>query len=296
MRAPTVEIPAPATFTDGNDPEFRVWKSALLRKFHAYSDLFPDEAFKLDYVLSYIRGEAQEALQPYLDADAGDKEITTVEGLLQWLEGHYMDPTELERAKADFHDLHQTKCESYRAFCLEFLQLAGKAKINMDDLKREFHDKLTGRLRSDMTASYLDPRVDFNTYQRLGHHYTLQYALQNKRKGVVGDDLVSGSAGSSGSCPRRHGSRSGNKTKDKGKQGSSSPGAGGCSDRPGKAHGIPDKECQKLMDAGRCFYCEEAGHKKVNCVKFLTAHLKELKAAKGKATASDGQSLILHGA
>ena len=52
----------------------------------------------------------------------------------------------------------------------------------MDDWKRKFHYKLRARLRDDMMVSYLDPRVDFMAYQRLGHHYALQYAPQNKRK------------------------------------------------------------------------------------------------------------------
>ncbi|KAK4102447.1 hypothetical protein N658DRAFT_408376, partial [Parathielavia hyrcaniae] len=117
-------------------------------KLEGNADHYTSESARFGYAVSLIGGTAEEALQPYLDPEAADKQINTVDGLLNWLSDFYTDPAELENSKADFGALYQKDHPDYQTFCTKFVQLAIKAKIADDEWKREFHNRMIPRLKN----------------------------------------------------------------------------------------------------------------------------------------------------
>jgi hypothetical protein len=255
----TAKIADPEKFTNGKNPKFSVWKAQVLRKIRGNSELFPTDASKFGYAVSYIAGDAMESLEPFLEDDA-IAPITTLDELFEFLRGFYKDPTEQQRAKNDFRDLTMKQGQSFREFLTQFVQEASKAQISKAEWKDELNQRLNSRLQYGMTPHFIDPRVDFDEFARLGHQYSLQYDVieKQKKKNQPGGSSQGGSGG-----------------KGKDKAGSPAQGGKGKSPAPTDAE---KKEREELREAGKCFYCKEVGHVKSQCPKRLAASIKQLKA------------------
>jgi hypothetical protein len=273
--ARTAKIADPEKFTDGISPKYSVWKSALLRKFAGNADLFPTEATKLGYAASHIGGQAMEALDPHLE-DGSPEQIVDVEGLLDFLDQYYTDPTELQRAQDEFLDLSMGS-STFREFCTAFVQTAIKAQVPKTTWKREFNRRLNRRLQNGLTRDYIDASVGFEAFQRLGHQFALQYSVIDKvHKPASSKNDKGGASGSSLSGTGTGG----------GTARSSTPRA-----RSGTpvAKDLDKKERDELKDAGKCFYCKEEGHIRTHCPKLLAAAIRKMQTLQpqSKPAASD---------
>lgn len=255
----TAKIADPAKFTDGKDPKFTVWKAALLRKFKGNADLFPTEASKFGYTLSYIAGDAMECLEPYLDGDCEDP-ITTTEEVFETLQGFYKDPTELDKAKDEFHSLKMINNQDFREFCTQFVKLAVKAKIARAEWKREFNNRLTNRLRTGLIRDYLDASVSFDEFQQLGHQFALQFHMMAKDQKATGSTNKGrgGGTGSTGSGTTTTGTST----------------AAAKAGTPGKSPS--PEETEKLRAEDKCFFCRQVGHRKVDCPKRIAASIRRM--------------------
>lgn len=267
----TARIADPDKFTDGKAPKLSVWKAALKRKLEGNSELFPTEACKFGYALSHIGGDAMEALDCHLE-DGALEPITTLEDLIDFLECQYKDPTELQQAKNDFHDLAMSTGQSYREFLTSFVQTASKAGIPKAEWKYEFNRRLTWRLQVGMTRDYIDETVNFEEFSRLGHQYALQYRAIDKQKSVGKKGTSSGGTSSRGS-----GGTTGTKNK------STTPARQGSRDTPSTRQltEAEKKERGELREQGKCFFCKKTGHLKANCPDRIAAAIKLLEAQPG---------------
>ena len=184
VTAKTAKIADPDKFTDGKSPTLSVWKAQLKCKFNGNRELFPTEDSKFGYATSYISGEVQENLEPFLSEDCLEEDrITNVDELLVFLENAYKDPTELARAKRDFKDLaidKGGKTVSYRDFVIKFNHLVVKARIPKSEWKEEFNQRLSRRLQYGMTREFIDDSIDYTEFVRLGYQYSLQYDNYSK--------------------------------------------------------------------------------------------------------------------
>lgn len=73
--------------------------------------------------------------------------FATVEDMYMALEELFTDPGEVEQAKDQFRDLQMARTQSFAEFKMDFLQLAGLAKVPRTSYVDELYDKLTDKLK-----------------------------------------------------------------------------------------------------------------------------------------------------
>lgn len=264
--ARTAKIADPEKFTNGTSPKLAVWKSAVKRKFEGNADQFPSDATKFAYAVSWIGGEAAEALQVYLDIEDSDKAITTTAALFQFLDDFFTDPTERDKASNDFDSLRMSQGTDYKAFHTAFIQAAHKAYIPKDRWKREFNNRLSKRIQYGLIRDFISDNVGFEEFARTGHQLALQYSVIDSKERPA--------AGGSGTPTG----------KPAGKAGKKPAGASGSTGKPRQGTPAPNREKlgsterDELMAAGKCFYCKKEGHTKANCPDRLAAAIRLIEA------------------
>jgi hypothetical protein len=267
----TAKIADPEKFTDGKAPKLSTWKAALKRKFKGNPELFPSEATKFAYAVSYISGKALEQLEPSLDDEAVSP-VDDMESLYAWLDKNYTDPTERDRARNEYDKLDMSQFKDFRDFNSEFNRLATLAQIAEKDWKKDFNRMFTRRLANVMMRDYVDPTIDFHKFQRVAQQLALQQEVLDEH--AAAKKPVAGAA--KGKDKEKEKDHKGYSAPSEGAGGGGKRGSGTRSATPGPRNN--GKEREDLMAAGKCFHCHEQGHIRAQCPKRLAAQIKRIRA------------------
>jgi hypothetical protein len=149
----STKLPDPPIFTDGKDPTFERWRVQTQDKLRVNADHFQSTEAKKAYVFSRTGGDAQNHLLPRYEDGSIDL-FPTSQSMIDFLATIYEDPYKVQNARLEYKSLSMKSTETFSDFHTRFLQLAGQAKIPVDDLRPDLFDKLTLELQRTVLPVY----------------------------------------------------------------------------------------------------------------------------------------------
>ena len=154
------KVPEPDTF-DGDREKFDDWKMQVALKLRGNSDWYPTEDAKLVYVLSLLRGSAQDQMRAYVD-EHGNISIPDYPAFLSILEAAFGNPDRKGTAQNKLRELRQ-KGRDFSSFYAEFSRLVVQTGYN-DEAKKA---TLLSALSSELTNALISHDVEPMTLQQL---------------------------------------------------------------------------------------------------------------------------------
>ena len=226
----------PKRLSDGADPSFDYWKTAMTHKMEKEAGNYPLPVDRTNYIISRCEGKTAKQLEPYIRKGTYRD---NPEGLMDFLETLFHDPMRRERAETDFYRLYMKKEHTFQEFYAKFIQLAADAEIDEANLKRELSKRITFRLKEAVAQQSSDPTVGYQdlktVIQRVA--YILEGATQNNNK------------------ERKPGVKSRKET----------GGSTADSAKPAAKATLGNERLQQLSREGKCFSCEGKGHLSRDC-------------------------------
>ncbi|KAI1007835.1 hypothetical protein K3495_g406 [Podosphaera aphanis] len=142
------KIENPPIFTGANNPTFENWEYAVKRKLNGDSLYFDDEYHKINYLLGFIDGDAQEFIKPYFEPESVNH-ITVAISIAEVMRGAYGKTRAQKRseARANFRKLRQGN-NSFSAFFTKFLTFASQLQVRDEDHMDELRKKMSIKLQN----------------------------------------------------------------------------------------------------------------------------------------------------
>ena len=133
--------------------------------FEYSGSLFPDEESKIGYMITYLRGSAQDAVRPMVESSIQPIELSSVNDFVEYLKSSFGDPNEKGTAHQQLKGLHQTgSAAEYFAKFREIMSILGWTDPEpivdraIEGLSSELKDELA---RSNLEFLSLDSLVKF---------------------------------------------------------------------------------------------------------------------------------------
>jgi hypothetical protein len=166
----TAKIPDPPILTDGITPSFESWKFQMLNKFETNADHYhrptraAEEAAKIGFAVTRIEGDAADHFFPWMRAKRRAEEEVTVESMMKLLEGVCDDPDKRITARKDLRKLTMKPFSDFNKFLADYTKLANESRLELDQWKEDFHDKLYDNLQVQMEIYLDNERISFDEY------------------------------------------------------------------------------------------------------------------------------------
>jgi hypothetical protein len=157
----TTRLPDPDKLTDGREPSFDYWSTAITGKLTINADHFQSEAARMHYVFDRTSGDAQAHLYPRHKRHAKDP-FTTADEMLDYLEEIMVDPHRTEDARHEFRDLKMGPGQSWHDFKTQFFHLADEAEIPLSERFTEMYEKMTPILKKQLLSQRYAMGGDIN--------------------------------------------------------------------------------------------------------------------------------------
>lgn len=253
------QIENPPIFTGADIPTFDNWEHAVKRKLNGDSLYFDDENHKINYLLGFIGGDAQEFIKPYLEPESVNH-ITVAMSIVEVMRGAYGKTQGQKRseARANFKKLRQGD-DSFSAFFTKFLTFASQLQLRDEDRMDELREKMSPKLQNFIAG------LDFESTLEMSQHcLKIEPHLRLARKS---EDQAA-----------RYQQR-----KDKFKKPPLLPDHSRTA--PPRASG-PPRPTVLARTAGVCFHCHKTGHYADACP---TAKVNEVDEKKEEAEASGSE-------
>ena len=257
------KIENPPTFMGSHNPTFENWEHAVKRKLNGDSIYFDDENHKINYLLGFIGGDAQEFIKPYLEPESVNH-ITVAMSIVEVMRGAYGKTRGQKRseARANFKKLRQGD-DSFSAFFTKFLTFASQLQLRDEDRMDELREKMSPKLQNVIAG------LDFESTLEMSQHcLKIEPHLQLARKS---EDQAA-----------RYQQR-----KDRYKKPLLPPEH--TRTAPPRASG-PPKPKVLARNAGVCFHCHKTGHYANACP---TAKVNEVDAKKKEEAEASGSEFTM---
>jgi hypothetical protein len=245
VKTKSTKLPDPPILTDGKEPTYDDWVAKMQSKLEANEDHFPTDALKIGYVQSRVAGTAALHINPRLRPAATNKFQTAGE-IFKVLEKVYGDPDRKYTARQAYRKLYQNK-DSFSTFWAEFQRLTVELDMDeetlIDDLRHKVNGKMQNALISEISPTSLHALarkcllIDQNIQKAQAH----ESRMNRKPTTVTNNQQV----------PRAQDQDNKKEYRTYTPRLYRAP------------HADPEKE--KLMKEGRCFLCQQAGHKAIEC-------------------------------
>lgn len=247
----SMKLPDPPMLTDGREPKFENWLSKMKGKLEGNADHYTTEALKMAYINSRTEGEASDHLKPRLRDDSPNKFQTAIE-MLNYLEGIYRDPNQLQDAKTEFRRLRMHRTDDFHQFLTRFLHLAGESKLPETEYKYELNEKLLFDLQKLVIAEY-NSQSTFDAFSK--HCSRAAHTLKK-----INDAQAR--------ISRMHRTP----TQEASKPAATRP-SHTSMDRLPTTKRLTDSKTARCLREGRCFKCDEVGHLARFCSVTQTANI-----------------------
>ena len=148
-RAPGTHIktPDPPVFSKGR-VQYRVFRSKLRAKFQADGDRFRDELHRVNYAMGFLEGDAYAIAQPLMEVGT----ISTIEGLLTFMDSTFEDPDRKGTAKRAIQALRQGRADFVSHFT-RFQALMVDLTWTEEARLSALHDSLSAELQVALAHS-----------------------------------------------------------------------------------------------------------------------------------------------
>jgi hypothetical protein len=216
-------------------------------KLEANHDHFPTQALQIGYIQSRVAGIAALHINPRLRPTATNK-FKTADEIFEVLEKVFGDPDRRYTARQAYRKLYQNK-DSFATFWAEFQRLTVELDIDeetlIDDLRHKVSSKMQAALVTEINPISLHALarkcllIDQNIQklQKQEARYTAPALRNQRQQNTQGQDYQKDYQNTSVKpyTPRLYRA----------------------------PHSDPAKE--KLMKEGRCFVCQQTGHRAIKC-------------------------------
>jgi hypothetical protein len=119
-----------------------------------------DDQHKLHYVYGYLKGNAQNQIQPYIQTDKIS--LDDIEVLIKILEAAFGDPDKVGMASGELDHLTQGNCE-FSIYYAEFQRLMAILDYNSKAKKAALKRGLSKELQASLIYHTNEPK-DFNKF------------------------------------------------------------------------------------------------------------------------------------
>jgi hypothetical protein len=163
--APTlraIELPHPPEYC-GDTKELPNFISKVHSKLVGENGRFSDDQHKLRYVYSYLKGNAQNQIQPYVQTDKIS--LDNVEALIKVLEAAFGDPDEVGTASGELDGLTQGNGE-FSIYYAEFQRLMAILDYGSKAKKATLKRGLSKELQASLVYQTDEPK-DFSKFVEL---------------------------------------------------------------------------------------------------------------------------------
>ena len=239
--------------------------------FEYSGSLFPDEESKIGYMITYLRGSAQDAVRPMVESSIRPVELSSVDDFVEYLKSSFGDPDEKGTARLRLKGLHQTgSAAKYFAKFREIMSILGWTDPEpivdraIEGLSSELKDELA---RSNLEFSSLDSLVKFIVPldNRIRVREDEKKVEQRKSQEIkpVARALISSNQQRGGVPYNSHVVVSTTQPPMNLKPG---PFLGNAQSRPlAPRTGLSPEEKERRMKEGLCYRCGQKGHGRRDC-------------------------------
>jgi TolA-binding protein len=251
----STKLPDPPILTNGKEPAYDDWIAKMQSKLEANADHFPTQALQIGYIQSRVAGTAALHINPRLRPNAANK-FKTIEEIFEVLDKVFSDPDRRYTARQAYRKLYQNK-DTFSTFWAEFQRLTVELDIDeetlIDDLRHKVNTKMQNALITEINPTSLHAlarkcllidqnlqKLQIQDARSTRKTYTPASFLATPRAEIPYEKLQQNSYQKAYTKPYAP------------------------TPRLYRApHSDPTKE--KLMQEGRCFVCQQAGHCAIEC-------------------------------
>ncbi|ELR02722.1 hypothetical protein GMDG_05668 [Pseudogymnoascus destructans 20631-21] len=239
-------IPDPPTLTDGIEPAYDDWSIKIKMKLEANLDHFPTPALQMGYVQSRLGGKASSHINPCLRST--QNKFQTVEEMFEVLDRVFSDPDRHFTAQRAYRKLFQNK-DNFATFWAEFQRLTVELDYSEETLIDDLHHKVNTKMQTALIAEINPSSLHAFAQKCLLIH-------QNIQKLQIQDARTVPRVIQQAFKPQDFHSKA--------QQPTTNPPA---SFRPPRLYRAPHQNpaTEKLMQEGRCFHCQQTGHRAYEC-------------------------------
>lgn len=274
-----IKMKEPDTFDGSNPLKLRPFLVSLTLHFSARPNSFKEEASKIMFALSYLRGVALQYFEPdILDPDFNNPPLwlTRYSSFVKELQKNFGPHNEVDNAEKKLVSLFMKHSDHLSDYLVKFNLYAGNVAWGDEALKYQFYEGLPDRLK-DQFALHGKPDALLVMKDKAQDFDNRYWAREDEKK----HDNRNRSHNTS-STPRTDNSSSSNKTQSSHNSSSSAtsnkkpfvPKVTTTSSTPSFPSGhlnkegkLSDAERKRRMDNKLCVICGEAGHFRNNCPK-----------------------------
>jgi hypothetical protein len=163
--APTlraIELPHPPKYS-GDRKELPNFISKVYSKLAGENGRFSDDQHKLRYVYGYLKGNAQNQIQPYIQTD--NISLDDIEALIKILEAAFSDPDEVGTTSGELDRLMQGNRE-FSIYYAEFQHLMAILDYDSKAKKAALNRGLSKELQASLVYQTNEPE-DFDKFVEL---------------------------------------------------------------------------------------------------------------------------------
>ena len=257
-RDKTTKLPDPELLTDGKNPELEDWLLMVRSKLKANSDHYPTNELQIAYVAGRVGGIAKTFIRARLREDV-IKPYRCAEELLDTLEKSLGKSKEQRRAEArhEYRKLKQGNTE-FATFWANLQKHALELGKEDDEILEDLRDKLSLELKKTMINDETTELYAFAN--KCGTHEARLKSLAQDQK--IYNEFIAKKASAQASKPSPSGSSFSRKD-------TSTPTVNTNTGSNQKLL-TSSNATQLLRNEGKCFVCQEKGHRAFECPKKST--------------------------
>jgi hypothetical protein len=133
------------------------------------------------YMTTRTENPARDQLETLISALRDSGEAIDSEFLMDTLEQAFGDPHKEKNARQAFGRLRLRSAAEFATFQAEFFRLATQRKLPAEQWVEEFHEKLTDRLRMDMSRDVRRLKSDYNEFVGIARDLAREAAITDDR-------------------------------------------------------------------------------------------------------------------
>jgi hypothetical protein len=243
-------------------------------KLRANADHFSTSELRKTYVASRLAGAAYDQIVPVLNDSSGDSEITLDDGddILDFLEQIYGDPVRQDRAEFDFEKLRMKDSDKFAVFLAEFTRLANDAMIPREKRVKLLHRKLTPKLQHKLVGKASKSGITLTEFVEKAHRVASTLEIMDADVQQTKATKATAAAANANKAPNIRTLKP---------VGTDSPVPVATAAAYPK---LDAAEILKRKKEGRCYECNEKGHRGGDCPQRTARLAAEAAAAAAKKT------------
>ena len=296
IRPPTkqkAKIREPDTF-DGSDPrKLRSFLALCQLNFKSLSSAFPDDASKVNYTLSYLKGTALEWFEPALtDPTKVEIWMTNWQEFVRLLQENFGPANPVGDAEEGLDSLRMREGQRIAKYNVEFNRLAASVNWGDSPLRHAYYKGLPDRIKDSLV--HVQKPTTLSELRLAAQLIDIRYWERRNEKTHDPPKSDNKPHNSDKASDNRSPNKkptpttSGNKAQNSGNNNSSNNSGNtkkgpDLSDKLGKDGKLTSQERQRRFNLNLCMFCGRPGHVAKDCPK-STSSSSKAKARSAKAT------------